>query len=272
MIRRWSAAAWAGSPFSITSARRPRSACPSSIWATGSTAPTRWTTSRAFARWKCWASSAGRGCRTRRTASPSPSGEGRRAATGWERHGSSAPTEQQRSPPRPFPPGFGYASAPSPRRGRERPTLPELPQASRPLTAGAGALAQPVLPVGPVAAASATVGPFRPLFGVEHGDVGQTALFEILQPHPLAAPHLGQFVQREDQGLDVLADGRDMVGRRRLRDAQHGQHVAVQHLFAAPLLGQGVVFRRDEAIAGFRRDQQLPARLGRQDVADLGLL
>ena len=127
-----------------------------------------------------------------------------------------------------------------------RPQLAELPQAARTLTSGPGALAQPFLPVRPVAPPPATVDPFRPVRAVEHGDVGEAALFEALQFHALATAHFRQIGEREDQGLDVFPDRRDVVARH----PDGGQHVPVQYLFAAPLLGQQFVFRGYEAIAG----------------------
>src|SRR5690606_34225281 len=97
-------------------------------------------------------------------------------------------------------------------------SLPEPPQPPRTLPPRPGALAQPVLPVRPVAATAAAIDPFRPGFGVEHRHISQTALFVVLQLHALATAHFGQFSQGEDQRLDVLPDDGDVV---RLRVRGH---------------------------------------------------
>src|SRR5690606_2595538 len=147
-------------------------------------------------------------------------------------------------------------------------TSPELPQPTGALAAGAGALAEPVLPVRPLATTAAAVDPLGAGVGVEGGDVGEAALFVVLELDALAAAHLGQFLDLEDQGLDVVPDGGDVVAG----DAQGDEHLAVQHLFAAALLRQQVVLRGDEAVAGPGRDQQLAARLVGQEVDDAGAL
>src|SRR5690606_10967587 len=116
---------------------------------------------------------------------------------------------------------------------------PELPQPPGALPPGPGAFAEPVSPGGPLAAAAAAIDPFGARLGAEGGDVGEAALLVGLQLDALAAAHLGQVGDGEDQRLDVVDDGRDAVAG----DAEGGAHLAVEHLFAAALLGQQVVFR-----------------------------
>src|SRR5690606_3775934 len=88
----------------------------------------------------------------------------------------------------------GLLLRPEPLRGRE-PARREL--------AGAGAFADPVAPLGPLAGAAGGVDPGRPLLGAKHQGVAQAALAVALQLDALAARHLGQLVQAEDQDLAV---------------------------------------------------------------------
>src|SRR4051794_38987066 len=69
---------------------------------------------------------------------------------------------------------------------------------------GLGALACPVAPVGPFARAAGRMGPEGAVGLVEDQAVPEAALGVGLQLRPLAARHLGQFVEREDQGLGVV--------------------------------------------------------------------
>src|SRR5690606_37495259 len=77
--------------------------------------------------------------------------------------------------------------------------------------AGAAALAAKILPLRHGANATGAVLPGKPLRLIEHLHVGKPAIVIALQLYALAAVHLRNLAQREDQELLALADHRHLI-------------------------------------------------------------
>ena len=89
--------------------------------------------------------------------------------------------------------------------------------------------------------------------------VGQAAILVALEAHALAARHLGQLLQGEQQELAVVADDRDAVAFGRRAHRSLIARADIQHLLALARRGNDLVLRHDEAMAARAGDQQLAA-------------
>ena len=122
------------------------------------------------------------------------------------------------------------------------------------------AFAAPILPVRHGTRAASGIDPGEPLFGVEHDGVQQPAILVGLQLHTLAARHLRQFGDGEDQQLAVLADNGDLVADYRRGNHRAALLIDVQHLLTRALGGDHLFFGDDEAVALGAGDEALGAR------------
>ena len=104
--------------------------------------------------------------------------------------------------------------------------------------------------------ASGRVLPGQPVGDGEAQRIGQPAILVFLQPHPLAAGHLGQFGQRKNQQLAIAPDHGNMIPGHRLTDHRARPILDVQHLAPAAGLGDDLVRSDDKAVPCRRGNQQ----------------
>ena len=99
----------------------------------------------------------------------------------------------------------------------------------------------------------------------EDAHVGDAAVLVFLQPDALAARHLRHLVEREEEELPVLAEGRHHVAARGDAEPHLLRRVDRHHLLALAGIGEDLGLRHDEAPPLGRGDEQLPLRIVDED-------
>ena len=121
-----------------------------------------------------------------------------------------------------------------------------------------GALADPFLELAPGKGEFAvrTIEPRQPFGLFEDADIGQRAVLEALQDDALAARHLVDLVELEDQEFAVLTDGCDVIAVDRNADARLLRLGHVQDLLALARRGNDLFLRNDKAVRAGRSHEQ----------------
>src|SRR6185312_755755 len=120
--------------------------------------------------------------------------------------------------------------------------------------------------------AAGGIRPRQPLLHLEGLDVGQSTILVALQPDAPSPRHLRYLLERENQHLAIVADGRDQFALHHRDGTRFVGHGDIEHLLALAGIGEALVLRHDKAATLGAGDQELAAALMTEYGDDVGLL